>query len=226
MRAINLLPSDARSRKSFKDEDPAVVVGSAVGAVVILALAAGFLNVHGKVGKEQSKLNAARAQLAQLSLQKREVPKTVKPVKQQAIVPVPAITAEEQPRLAAVTTAMSQRIAWDRILREFSLILPEDVSIASIQLTAPSTDTTVAPVAGATNFSISGSAYSHDGVARFLSRLDLIPDLTGVTLAGSSGKDGKVSFSISAGIKGAVVATPPPAATTPVTPETTTATGG
>src|SRR3954451_22497713 len=178
MRAINLLPSDARSRKSFKDEDPAVVVGSAVGAVVILALAAGFLNVHGKVGKEQSKLNAARAQLAQLSLQKREVPKTVKPVKQQAIVPVPAITAEEQPRLAAVTTAMSQRIAWDRILREFSLILPEDVSIASIDLSAPTSGVAaVAPTAGATNFSISGSAYSHDGVARFLSRLDLIPDL-------------------------------------------------
>src|SRR3954447_4691346 len=145
MRAINLLPRDLRTRKSFREEDPAVVIGSAVGAVVILALGAGFLNVHSKVGHEQSKLNAARGQLAQLSLQKRPVPKAVKQPKQQAIVPVPAITAEEQPRLAAVTSAMSQRIAWDRILREFSLILPEDVSIASIQLTAPSTDTTVAP---------------------------------------------------------------------------------
>ena len=66
MRAINLLPRDALARKSFRDEDPAVVVGSAVGAVVILALAAGFLNVHSKVGHEQSKLDAARAQLAQL----------------------------------------------------------------------------------------------------------------------------------------------------------------
>lgn len=222
MRAINLLPRDAVARKSFRDEDPAVVVGSAVGAVVILALAAGFLNVHSKVGHEQSKLDAARAQLAQLSNRHITIPKTSKPVKQVTIVPVPAVTAEEQPRLDAVSSAMAQRISWDRILREFSQVLPSDVSITTLQLSAPA-----APVPGQTatssGLSISGSTYSHDGVARFLSRLELIPDLQSVTLSNSNASGGNVQFNITAGIKGApapAVAVPP--VTTPTTTATTT----
>ena len=75
MRAINLLPRDAVARKSFKDEDPAVVIGSALGAVVILALGAGFLNVHSKVGNEQFKLDAARTQLAGMANQHLNIPK-------------------------------------------------------------------------------------------------------------------------------------------------------
>ena len=221
MRAINLLPKDAVARKSFRDEDPAVVVGSALGAVVLLALAAGFMNVHSKVGHEQSKLNAAREQLAQLSNRHTQIPKTpTKPVKQVAIVPVPAVTAEEQPRLDAVTSAMGQRISWDRILREFSQVLPSDVSIAALQLTAPAGATPGAAAGGAASgLAISGSAYSHDGVARLLSRLELIPDLESVTLSSSNAAGADVQFSITAAIKGAVA---PPAATTPTTTTPTT----
>ena len=222
MRAINLLPRDAAARKSFRDEDPAVVVGSALGAVVILALAAGFLNVHSKVGHEQSKLDAARAQLAQLSNKHISIPKTSKPAKQVTIVPVPAITSEEQPRLDAVSSAMAQRISWDRVLREFSQVLPSDVSITTLQLNAPGA-AAAAATAGGTGLTVSGSAYSHDGVARFLSRLELIPDLEGVTLANSNADGGNVQFSITASIKGAPapVTTPPPAATTPTGTTTT-----
>lgn len=230
MRAINLLPKDAAARKSFRDEDPAVVIGSAVGAVVILALGAGFLNVHSKVASEQTKLDAARTQLAGMSNRQIATPKAPKPVKQQTIVPVPAVTQEEQPRLDALTSAMGQRISWDRILREFSQVLPADVSITTLGLAAPAAATAAvaAPTGGASGFTISGTAYSHDGVARFLSRLDLIPDLDGVTLSSSTGSEGKVEFQITASIKGAVapVTTPPPAAaTTPTTPATTTTDG-
>jgi Tfp pilus assembly protein PilN len=214
------------SRKSFRDEDPAVVIGSALGAVVILALVAGFLNVHSKVAQEQVKLDAARTQLAGLSNRHVEKPKApTKPVKQETIVPVPAVTAEEQPRLDALTSAMGQRISWDRILREFSQVLPSDVSITTLQLTAPGGDAAAGATAGGAGFTISGTAYSHDGVARFLSRLDLLPDLEGVTLASSSASEDSVDFQISAAIKGAVApvaTTPPVAATTPTTTETTT----
>ena len=68
MRAVNLLPSGSESRKSFRKEDPAVVVGSVLGLVVLFALVAGFLNVHSKVNGEQKKLTAARSELAKLSL--------------------------------------------------------------------------------------------------------------------------------------------------------------
>jgi Tfp pilus assembly protein PilN len=228
VRAINLLPRDAVARKSFRDEDPAVVVGSAVGAVVILALGAGFLNVHSKVSSEQIKLDAARTQLAGLANQHARIPKTSKHVKQVAIVPVPAVTQEEQPRLDALTSAMSQRISWDRVLREFSQVVPSDVSITALQLNAPSAATpAVATTTAGTGLTVTGSAYSHDGVARFLSRLELIPDLDAVTLSNSNADGGSVQFSITASIKGAPApVTPPPAATTtPATTDTTT-TGG
>ena len=227
MRAVNLLPKDAgRSSKSFKREDPALVVGSAVGAVVLIALIGGFLNVHSKVNKAQGQLDAARAEYAQLSIDK--VARTpVKPVKTTPIVPVPAITADEQPRLAAISSALGTRIAWDRILREFSLVLPDDVKLTSMSLEAPSTNpaTTGAPAAPQ-GFSITGNAFSHDGVARLLSRLMLVPDLENVTLGSSVAGDkttGGVLFTITASIKGAVI----PPAPAPVLPpvETTTTTG-
>jgi len=227
MRAVNLLPKDAgRSSKSLTREDPAVVVGSALGAVVLIALVGGFLNVHSKVNNAQHELDVARAEYAQLSLEKvaRE---PVKPVKTTPIIPVPAITADEQPRLAAISTALGTRIAWDRILREFSLVLPDDVKLTSLTMEAPSTNpaTTGAPTV-AQGFSISGTAFSHDGVARLLSRLMLIPDLENVTLGNSSagGTDNPgVLFSITASVKGAVIPPPPPAPA--VVPAETTTTG-
>jgi hypothetical protein len=225
MRAVNLLPKDLSQRKSFTREDPAVVVGSALGAVVLVALVAGFLNVHSKVQSEQAKLDAARAEYADLS-RKKVARRPVVPVKTKTIIPVPAVTAEEAPRLAAISTAIGSRIAWDRVLREFSLVLPNDVKIGSLTMSAPApaTATTGAP-AGATSqgFSIAGSAFSHDGVARLLSRLMLVPDFENVTLGNSTaGSDGVVSFTITASIRGA--AAPPPAPAAPAAPATTSTT--
>jgi Tfp pilus assembly protein PilN len=224
MRAVNLLPAGSESRKSFRKEDPAVVIGSALGLVVLIALALGFMNVHSKVNTEQAKLSSARIALAQLSLNKKPVVPP-KPVVQKPIVQPPAVTAEEQPLLAAITSAMSTRIAWDRILREFSLVLPSDVTLTGLTLTAPPAP--VAAVEGtptlpaAQGLSITGTAFSSDGVARLLSRLMLIPDLTDVTLSTSSpsGVGGGAQFSIAAAIKGAPALPPLPA---PVAPTDTT----
>jgi Tfp pilus assembly protein PilN len=223
VRAVNLLPKDsARSSKSISREDPAVVVGSALGAIVMIALIGGFLNVHSKVNHEQSKLDAVRAAYEQVSLKKIERT-PVKPVKQKTIVPVPAITADQAPRLAAVSTALGSRIAWDRILREFSLVLPDDVNVTTLTMSAPdaTAPTTGAPAATPTGFSINGTAFSHDGVARLLSRLMLIPDLENVTLGNSTAdaEGGDVQFTIVASIRGAIVPEAP--APVPVPAETT-----
>jgi Tfp pilus assembly protein PilN len=240
MRAVNLLPPDAAQRKSFRKEDPAVVVGSALGVIVIMALAAGFMSVHAKVNADQKRLTDVRAELAQLSLVKRRAVAPPKPVHTKPIVPVPAVTSEEQPRLSAISNAMSTRIAWDRILREFSLVLPSDITLTSLTLNAPPAAVAAVPGAapappagGAQGLSIAGSAYSHDGVARLLSRLMLIPDLTNVTLASSAaatastpGAAGGVQFSISAGVKGAPAPPAiPPAAAAPAPSTGATTTG-
>jgi Tfp pilus assembly protein PilN len=216
MRAVNLLPRDAQSGgKSIRNEDPAVVVGSVLGVVVIIVMSVGFLVAHSKVSAEQKKLSAAQIQLGALSLHKQQPAKTKTSKPTRPIIPVPAVTSEEQPLLTQISDAMSTRIAWDRVLREFSLVLPDDVTISSLTMTAPTPTT---PTQGLT---IAGLAFSQDGVARLLSRLMLIPDLSDVTLANSTGSATTgVQFNINATVKGAPAPAPTPAA--PTTPTDTT----
>jgi len=231
MRAVNLLPKDSGQSKSIRNEDPAVVVGSAVGLVVLIALSLAFYVSHSAAGSEQAKLNAARIELGKLSLIKRPTYKVPKPTR--PIIPIPAVTGEETARLQAVSGALSTRIAWDRILREFSLVVPDDITVTNLSLTAPPT---TAQLPGATTTAVTptglvlmGTTYSHDSVARLLSRLMLIPDLTDVTLSSSTatqnGDATSVQFNIAATIKGAPVAPAAPPVTTPTDTTTTSGSG-
>jgi Tfp pilus assembly protein PilN len=228
MRAVNLLPEGTGQRKSFLKEDPAVVVGSALGAVVLIALAAGFLNVHSKVSANKAQLAAVQTELAKLSEHKRAKPPALAPVNVKPIVPVPSVVSEQQPRLDALATAMSTRIAWDRILREFSLVLPSDVTVTTMSLTAPATPAPGVTAAATQGLTLAGTTYSYDAVARALSRLMLIPDLTNVTLTSSSASPATatspalVTFNVSAGVKGAPAPPAPPVVTTTSTDTTTT----
>ena len=72
MRAVNLLPRDLQQRKSFREEDPAVVIGSALGVIVMIALAGAFLVAHGKANTQQTRLTKAQLELAALSEKHRE----------------------------------------------------------------------------------------------------------------------------------------------------------
>ncbi len=224
MRAVNLLPKDFGQAKNIRNEDPAVVIGSAVGLVVVIALGLSFFVAHSNASAAQLKLNAARIELGKLSLIKRPVYKVPKPTR--PIIPIPAVTGQETALMQAVSGALSTRIAWDRILREFSLVVPDDVTIQTMSLTAPP-DTPVLPgaittVATPTGLVLMGTAYSHDSVARLMSRLMLIPDLTDVTLSSSTAmaNGGGVQFNIAAAVKGA----PPPVLPPPDTTETDTTT--
>src|SRR5207244_7660204 len=111
MRAVNLLPLDQRQRKSIRQEDPAVVVGSALGVIVMIALGAAFFVAHGKASSQQERLTNAQLQLAALSQRKHPTPKPVHPsVPITPIVPPPTVTAEETSWLSAVSTNLSQLI--------------------------------------------------------------------------------------------------------------------
>ena len=48
MRAVNLLPRDLQNIKSIRHEDPAVVVGSALGVIVMIVLGSTFVAAHGR----------------------------------------------------------------------------------------------------------------------------------------------------------------------------------
>jgi len=241
MRAVNLLPKELQTRKSIREEDPAVVVGSALGVVVMIVLGLAFYVEHSAAGKQQARLTTARLELAQLSIkQHHEKPKPSKPtVPITPLVPPPSVTGQEATWLSSVETNLSQRIAWDRVLREVSLVMPDDVTLTSLSMSAPTTPTLIPGVvttppatSSAQGFSIAGDAFSYDSVARLLSRLSLVPDLTDVTLtntsAGSSAAGGSASgvqFNISANVKVAPAPVAPAITTTPPADTSSTTTG-
>ena len=61
MRAVNLLPRDAAQAKSIRNEEPAVVVGSVLGLVVVIALSAGFLISYSIVSRSNRPMRSLRA---------------------------------------------------------------------------------------------------------------------------------------------------------------------
>ncbi|HWN21916.1 MAG TPA: PilN domain-containing protein [Gaiellaceae bacterium] len=175
MRAVNLLPRDAPV-KSFA-ANRGVAFGGVAGAALVLAvLATMTLSAGGEVTQKQGELDALRAQIA-------AVPR---PVEQETGGDV-QLAAEKGARVGALSLALGGRVAWDRVLRQVSLVLPEDVWLTTLSATAPSAGAAAAEegTTAASGFSLVGSTYSQDGVARFLSRLSVVPDLANVRLMSS-----------------------------------------
>lgn len=187
MRAVNLLPRDDARAKS-RQTNP-VLLGGVIATVAATAiLAAAFLTVSAGVADKQERLDAAQAEL------------DATPVPPPADNSASALQQERSQRVVALSTALAKRVAWDRILRELSLVLPEDVWLSTLSAKAPG-----APDAPA-GFTITGKTYSHDGVARLLARLAVVPHLSAVQLQHSSATQSEVGrpvveFSIQAIIK-------------------------
>ena len=209
MRAVNLLPGEAK-RTSRGAPQPAVLAAAITSVVVVAVIGGGNLLQTSRVTNAQKALNAVKLQLAATPLP---------PQTPHVAPPPPAVAQQMQPRLAAVSNALSSRIAWDRILREFSLVLPPDIQLNSLALTAPT-----AVTGTSSGLSLTGLTFSYDSVARLLSRMALIPDLSGVTLANTGSAQNVVSFTINAGIKGAPLPVVP-APVAPTSTDTTTTTG-
>jgi Tfp pilus assembly protein PilN len=194
VRAVNLLPKDEGRKRR---QPNAVVLVAVLGTVLVTAVMAGmFLNAASSVSAKQTELDSLQGELAQIP------PPPPTPAGQSGI------EAEKSKRVQLLGSALSQRVAWDRLLREISLVLPEDVWLETMNANAP--DPSAATVAGAATptggFNITGFAYSHDGVARLLARLNLVPQLAKVKLNNSSfdrgpGRAGVVKFTIAAQLR-------------------------
>ncbi len=177
MRAVNLLPRDHAQRPVGLPSTP-VLVGICTGVLVVAGLGTDFMLQSAKIAKEQTKLDALQARVQQLP---------AAPAGPSA--GATELAGEHSARVSALSSAMANRVAWDRIFREFSLVLPDDVWLTTLTAHSPVSPSAagVASSGGApTEFTITGRTYSHDGVARLLSRLQVIPDLQNVTLVSSS----------------------------------------
>jgi Tfp pilus assembly protein PilN len=207
MRAVNLLPRDLAKTKT-RQLNPPLVTAVVAGVVVVAVLAAGFVTASAKVSHKRTELDAARAELAL-------IPTPVAPDTAST-----ALAGERMQRVAALQSALNGRVAWDRVLREISLVLPDDVWLSGLTLQAPDATTSVVPPTGSTTettpapaaptsapdaFTMDGKAFTHEGVARLLSRLALVPDLENVTLGHSTrtevGQRAAVEFSVMAGVR-------------------------
>ena len=196
MRAVNLLPREPVQSGVQRSNLP-ILLGGCAALLVAAALAAAFMVQSGKVSREQRRLDTLQARVAALP----RIP--AGPTSAES-----KLADQHNGRLAALTAALGTRVSWDRVFREFSLVLPEDVWLTGLQARAP--QSAVATTGGSgggapTMFLIQGRTYSHDGVARLLSRLQVVPDLTNVQLQSSTlsgaGRDQIVEFSIAADLK-------------------------
>jgi Tfp pilus assembly protein PilN len=200
MRAVNLLPRDDARRS--KTNVP-VLVGVAGAVVVCAMLSMLFLSASSKVRDKQSELDALNAQLA-------VIPPPPPPDAAGA-----GLASQERARLTALSGALSKRVAWDRVLRNLSLVLPNDVWLSTLNATSPvpanqAAAPAVVPGAPPTGFTITGFTYSQAGVARLLSRLEVLSDLTNVQLQNSAqakvGTQNVIQFQIAANVRAGVAA--------------------
>lgn len=193
MRAVNLLPRDHHQKAVGLPSTP-VLVGICAGVLVAAGLGTDFMIQSAKVAKEQRKLDGLQARVQALP----EAPAGPSAGATQ-------LAGEHSARVSALAAAMANRVAWDRIFREFSLVLPDDVWLTTLTAQSPASSTASTGGTTPTQFSITGRTYSHDGVARLLSRLQVIPDLQNVTLVSSTRDEvagqAVVQFSIVADIR-------------------------
>ena len=199
MRAVNLLPRDDKRKKTRREQVPGIV-GASLFGFVTLVLCAMFLMASSNVSSKQAELENVKQQLDLMP----PPPEPKSPVEA-------GLVNEQKARVAAVSSALSRRVSWDRVLREIALVLPGDVWLTSLSAKSPSSPASAAPAppaapgAAPTGFTINGYTYSHDSVARLLSRLTVLPDLQNVQLQKSSvskiGTQEIVQFTILADVR-------------------------
>lgn len=178
MRAVNLLPRDDASQG--RKAPPLPVLVGCIGTVLVAAvMAVLFLSASSGVAAKQRALEKIQAEYAAMP-----APIPASPV-------VAQLPQQRQTRVTALATVLGQRVAWDRLLREVSQVVPSDVWLVTLNAVAPSlTPTSTIVAAGASTapqgFTVTGCTYSQDSVARFLARLSIVPDLTSMTLGKSA----------------------------------------
>jgi Tfp pilus assembly protein PilN len=183
MRAVNLLPRQQIQQKRERRNMIPLAAGIG-GAVVVLVLAAGFLLANRSVNRQRDALSSARAVLA--ATPAHHVSAETNAFRS-------SILNQREQRSLALAAAIGKRVSWDRILRRMALVMPDDVWLTNVAGTMPleptattATATTSALPAAPTAFTIQGTTYSQAGVARFLERLQVLPDLQNVQLQSST----------------------------------------
>jgi hypothetical protein len=183
MRAFNLLPGEEAAERTTRVGLAQVLV-ALLGLLVVAGLGTGYLFMSGSVADKQAQVDDLRIQLADL-----DVPSEAPAEEGEGDVP---LASDAEARTAALAGALAGRVAWDRVLREVTLVVPEDVWFTTVTTASPDaaaadgTAPAETPAEGAgDSLTIAGTARSQEAVARLLARLGVIPELTDVQLQSS-----------------------------------------
>jgi Tfp pilus assembly protein PilN len=189
MRAVNLLPRDLEQER--KGPSKPIVAGCTAAVLAAAVLAVAYLQASSAVGTHSADLATAQARLAAIPA----------PAQKPAV--LSTLPQERQARVTALSSALATRVAWDRVLREVSLVLPEDVWLTSLSGETPTT----AGSSTGQGLHITGFTYSQAAVARLLARLSVLPDLQQVSLSNATrteiGAREVVQFDIGADLRAA-----------------------
>jgi Tfp pilus assembly protein PilN len=190
VRPVNLIPIDQRkgaARTAGAVRSPVGiyalfgVLGVALLCAVALVLTSNSINSKtGELSKVQSQEQGAK-----------QVADALRPYGQFGQV--------QQARQVEISALVSTRFDWERALHQLSLAIPDNVWILSLAGSlSPKVDVSAAGSGGAANlrqkaeapaFTLTGCTYSQHAVARMMTRMQNLDDVTDVQLAKSARKD-------------------------------------
>jgi Tfp pilus assembly protein PilN len=178
MKRINLLPPEARVKAS-RERGLIYSVLFLVAVVVVLGLV--YVWQTGIVNNKQD-------QLSQIQAQQRAVA-----AEAATLAPYAQIQAQRVAMTATGKGIYEARVPWSTILEEVSLVIPENVRLQSMNCVVPAPMQPGAAAAAAgtaaasTDVTFTGTTYTHQDVAEFMTRLGLIPQLENIQLGSSTG---------------------------------------
>ena len=196
MRAVNLLPRDEQKARIEGKQLPVFVACGGIALVTILFVLLG-LSASGAADDKRAELLAAQIAVAKL------------PQATGAGLSTGLISQERTDRVTALSAALSTQVSFDRLMRQVSRVLPEEVWLTKFTAATPASltgtpSTPAAPAASTSSTSssttpaatpvtvvpdtvtIEGTTYTQEGVAHFLSRLAVVPTLTNVRLTSTT----------------------------------------
>jgi type IV pilus assembly protein PilN len=180
MKRIDLLPPEQRVKAS---RERGLLWAILILVAIVVALGLVYVWQNGQVTDKQVELDGLAAEASA--------------VQQQAVALRPY--AEIQTTRTAMTQTAKgiydSRVPWSTILQEVSLVIPENVRLQSLGGTVPASmlpgpavpPAAAGAAAATTDLTFTGTSYTHKDVAEFMTRLGLIPQLSNVQLASSTG---------------------------------------
>jgi type IV pilus assembly protein PilM len=185
-RRMSLLPAEVAVVRERRRQSS--VVAAAVVALAALLLVA-YVGRRSQVSSERDKAQQAEAQTAALRQEAAQLSQ------------VTNVDTQLQERRGMVESALSDDVAWTRLLQEIATVLPNDVWLTAF--TGQKTATTGGGV-GVGTINVTGQGFDQSSAARWLLRVGDLQSLTGLWLPSSAksgqGESAMITFSSTANL--------------------------